>query len=146
MGCEEASLVETVVGEAREGCLDQIHAALVRFWARLQPPADESFKLLFSTAVAEIAANILEHARPGRRRLRLDLRLEAWPDRVEACFVDDGLPMAPKTKGQGAGARLLAERGRGLGIALAALDQLTYESQAGCNRWRLVKLRPSGHR
>ena len=135
---------EWVSGEARETSLDEVHAALERMWERTRPPADDVFRMLFDTAVAEVAANILEHARPDRGTMRVDLELSVWPDRVEARFSDDGRPMAQRIVARGLGASdLPPERGRGLHMALVALDELGYESVEGRNEWRLVKRRPA---
>ena len=133
---------EWVSGEAGEASLDEVHAALERLWERTHPPADEVFKMMFDTAVAEVAANILEHARPQGGSLRVDLELSVWPDRVEARFSDDGRPLAQRIVARGLGAtEFPPERGRGLQMALVALDELGYESVEGRNEWRLVKRR-----
>ena len=93
----------------------------------------------FEIAVAEIAANIVEHAGDGAPvTMRLELRLS--PDRIEACFHDDGRPArvdleTVRMPGD------MAERGRGLAIALAALDELSYRRRGSSNRWILVRER-----
>jgi serine/threonine-protein kinase RsbW len=135
------TVVESVSAEAGEQSLDLVHGALERVWMRLQPPADDTFRMLFEMAVSEVAANILEHARPPDRGHRLELELSAWPDRLEANFRDDGKPLARRIVARGLGARDLPERGRGLGIALVALDELGYDVVDGYNKWRLVKRR-----
>jgi serine/threonine-protein kinase RsbW len=135
------TVVERVSAEAGEGSLDLVHGSLERLWTRMQPPAGDTFRALFETAVAEVAANILEHARPPGEELRLELELAAWPDRLEAQLWDDGQPFAKSIVARGFGADDLPERGRGLQIALLALDELGYEIVGGRNRWHLVKRR-----
>lgn len=137
------TVVKCTCGEPAEACLDIVHGALERFWSHVQPPATDTFRMLFSTAVAEVAANILEHARPASRQVRLALELSAWLDRVEARFSDDGQSLAPEIAHPGMAADDLSERGRGLKIARMALDELSYENVVGGNWWRLVKRRGS---
>lgn len=142
MASDKPSIVEWVSGEAADVSLDVVHQALSRLWLRIEPPEDELFRMLFDTAVAEVAANILEHARPDDGSLHLDLELSVWPDRLEARFSDDGRPLARKIVAHGLGLHEFpAERGRGLQMALVALDELGYESVEGRNLWRLVKRR-----
>jgi serine/threonine-protein kinase RsbW len=137
---QRPTLIEWVSTEAADEPLDTVHEALERLWVRVEPP-DDSFRTLFSMAVAEVAANILEHARPPGGNLRMELELSVWPDRLEANFRDDGRPLARRIVARGLGANDLPERGRGLGIALVALDELGYDVVDGYNKWRLVKRR-----
>ncbi len=114
--------------------LSRVHEALSRFWPRLMPQPTEEWKLLFELAVAEIAANIIEHSRPEVMGLRLTLTM----GRVSAEFTDRGrlcvsraLPALPVDDE--------AERGRGLALARTAVDELHYERTGSLNCWRLVK-------
>jgi anti-sigma regulatory factor (Ser/Thr protein kinase) len=77
--------------------LDDLHAALARFWAGVDRtvahPPDALWRARFATAVAEIGANIIRHGRPPTVRPQpMRLRLRAFRDRAEARFTDDGLP------------------------------------------------------
>lgn len=102
-------------------------------------PVDDLVRMQFEVALAEIAANIVEHAaREAAVALRLDLRV--LPDRLEADFHDDGRP-ARVDLGTVALPDDLAERGRGLAIALGVLDELSYRRRDGVNRWLLVRNR-----
>ncbi len=74
--------------------------------------------------------------RPGRHAPRGD----ALADRVEARFTDTGRPTlvdlaAAAMPGE------LAEDGRGLALARAAVDELSYERDGAVNRWRIVRRR-----
>jgi serine/threonine-protein kinase RsbW len=113
--------------------LGQVHELLTELWraASAVPPSD---RVRFETAVAEIAANIAEHAAASGAR-HVELRLRGLPDRVEAVFEDDGGPVAP---GPGGWPPDDAERGRGLELARAAADVLRYERDGGRNRWVVV--------
>src|SRR5581483_6523987 len=118
--------------------LARVHELLARIWAAA-PDVHDQDRLLFETAVAEVAANIVEHA-GGGREVPFTLRVSSHPDRVEAAFSDSGGP-APVDLGAAALPADLAETGRGLGIATAALDELAYERDGAVNRWRLVRRR-----
>lgn len=117
--------------------LDRIHAFLDE--ALAGEPVDDLVRMQFEIAVAEIAANIVEHtARDAPVGVHLELRL--LPDRLEAEFRDDGRPVQVDL----ASVALpddLAERGRGLAIARGALDELSYQRDGDTNRWLLVRHR-----
>jgi serine/threonine-protein kinase RsbW len=116
--------------------LGPVHDLLAQLWAD-EPGIDEPVRVRFETAVAEIAANIAQHAAASGARV-LELRLHGLPDRVEAVFEDDGGPVAP---GPGGWPPDDAERGRGLALVRAAVDALHYERAAGRNRWVVVLTR-----
>jgi serine/threonine-protein kinase RsbW len=113
-----------------------VHDLLARLWVD-EPGIGEPVRLRFETAVAEIAANIAQHAAASGARV-LELRLRGLPDRVEAVFEDDGGPVAP---GPGGWPPDDAERGRGLELVRAAVDALRYERDGGRNRWVVVLTR-----
>ncbi len=121
---------------AREG-LDIVHEALAGFWQRLGAPPDQTWRMHFELAVMETEANIIEHARPSDVRLRLSLADGC----VVADFLDSGREWtgAPEPVAPAEPADELPERGRGLAIARAAVDEVRYERSDGVNRWRLVK-------
>ncbi len=90
--------------------------------------------MLFELAVAEIAANIIEHSRPDV----MGLRLTVTAGGVSAEFTDRGrwCECCPRPAG------LVddeAERGRGLALARTAVDEVHYERTGSLNCWRLVK-------
>jgi serine/threonine-protein kinase RsbW len=114
--------------------LSVVHATLSRLWQGLAEPPPDRWRMLFEIAVAEVAANIIEHAVPATMtmRLRLDER------QVVAEFTDTGRGWS----GPPAAERLLdevAERGRGLALARTALDDMAYQRTGDVNHWRLVK-------
>jgi serine/threonine-protein kinase RsbW len=115
--------------------LDAVHEALALFWRGQGTSPEERWRLLFEVAVTEIAANIIEHARPPVVRFRL----RAVSGRVDAEFTDkgggwDGPPEPAYFLDD------LAERGRGLAMAMKAVDEVAYERVGKVNHWRLVKL------
>lgn len=91
---------------------------------------------MFETAVAEVAANIVEHGVEDRLAT-VTLTLAASEGRVEAIFEDDGSPVDVDLGGVSMPEEL-AERGRGLAIAASVLDVLEYQRVGGVNTWRLV--------
>lgn len=97
---------------------------------------DEDARVQFEVAVAEIAANILEHA-GGGDPVTFTVELTLSQDRLEARFADDGTPARVDLRTVEM-PDVFAERGRGLAIALAALDELEYRRRQGNNVWRLV--------
>jgi serine/threonine-protein kinase RsbW len=127
---------------ARPGSLELVHAAVDQLWSQ-HTNVEAADRARFETAVVEIFANIVEHAfrtdpdLPDGLGRRLELSLEATEGDVLARFSDNGLPAeldlsAVTMPGEG------AESGRGLAMALAALDDLRYERISGRNRWSLV--------
>ncbi|MGN0100539.1 MAG: ATP-binding protein [Dietzia sp.] len=97
---------------------------------------DEDTRMRFEVAVAEIAANVIEHAGDGGP-VGLRFELTATPQRLEARFSDDGTPARVNLRGVEM-PDVFADRGRGLAIALAALDELDYRRKHGNNMWHLV--------
>jgi anti-anti-sigma factor len=145
-----ADLVPLVEVEcvARPDQLEIIHEALARFWAGMRAPPPDEPRMLFEIAISEIASNIVKHARPQV----MHLWLAASGDEITADFWDTGLLWIPPDE-TGEPEPLdepadldelddlerLAERGRGLSIARAALDHLHYQRDGTTNRWRLLK-------
>ncbi len=136
MGREPAARV--LDAAAGPDALEHVHGLIASLWADA-PDVAQADRIGFETAVIEIAANILEHACSG---VRVDMRLEvdAHADRVEARFTDTGRPTlvdlaAAAMPGE------LAEDGRGLALARAAVDELSYERDGAVNRWRIVRRR-----
>lgn len=126
--------------------VDQVQDALERLWDGSDVAAVD--RIRFETAVVEVAGNVVEHAysfdqqagNAGMRELAVRFRLAA--DSVEAVISDNGLPMeidlaAVTMPGEE------AESGRGLALAVAAVDELRYERDGGRNRWTMVCRRTS---
>jgi len=114
--------------------LEAVHRTLTRFWGGFSPPLDERWRMLFEIAVAEVAANILEHALPPQ----ITLTLRAEDGLVSADFIDTGMGWGGSRDAR----RVvddLAERGRGLTIAHVSVDEVAYERLGEVNHWRLVK-------
>jgi serine/threonine-protein kinase RsbW len=122
-------------------CLSRVHELVAALWADAPDVAGVD-RITFETAVAEVAANIVQHA-AAEGVVDFDLEVRAFPDRLEALFADNGLAADVDVA-----ARELpdetAESGRGIALAWAALDELTYQRDGAVNRWRLVRRRGRG--
>ncbi|PWN00992.1 ATP-binding protein [Nocardioides silvaticus] len=105
------------------------------------PEVDPSDLMLFETAVVEIANNVVEHARPeGEVRWRFALHVR--PGELEATLSDSGTPYLGDI-----GTAMpdeLAERGRGMPLAHAILDEFHYSRVDSANHWRMVRRGSTG--
>lgn len=140
-----ALVVQVTSLGAKPDDLTAVHTAFDRFWATvddtLARPPSTVWRLHFSTAVAEIIANVMRHAY-GESTGTIQLRLRCFSDRVEALIVDQGAPFIGFRRAHRAVRRggELPEGGRGLAIVREAVDRLEYARTAGgVNRWRLIK-------
>jgi anti-sigma regulatory factor (Ser/Thr protein kinase) len=137
---------QTITLAATASGLDALHAAIDHFWARADQaaprPLDASWRGELATAIAEIGANIIQHAYPNAMTGCFQLRLRLYADRVEARFADQGVPYQPPAAQpiQLDDVLTLPEGGFGLVIVRAAVDWLRYRrTPAGTNCWRLAK-------
>jgi len=127
--------------------LDLVYPALEQLWeAHDGVPLRERMRL--ETAVVEIFVNIVQHAYRADRAdpaeqdaRRLDLVLAASDAGIGATFSDNGEP-AEIDLSQVTMPDTESESGRGLAMALAALDDLSYERIGGRNRWHLLVRTP----
>lgn len=112
--------------------LGEIQAALDAFWS-LHDEVPARIRMEVGIAAAEIAANILEHC------CVVSLRMELWvlPNEVQVEFTDGGDPVAVDLDSV-CMPDAMAERGRGLAMAQAALRLLSYFRDEVGNHWKLV--------
>ena len=128
----------TYAGPAEAECLDAIHDLVDRLW-QAEPGVTDTDQMMFTTAVLEVANNIVSHnrSRPG---VSISLGLTADPTALRAEFCDDGSPAVVDLENT-ALPEDFAESGRGLALARMALDELGYERTKDVNRWRLARHR-----
>ncbi|GAA3602968.1 ATP-binding protein [Agrococcus terreus] len=127
----------TLEGPADLRLVEQVLDALERLYEAADDVAADD-RVLFQLAVSEVATNIAEHGLPpGSVRVRV--RLEVAPERLAASFVDTARP-ASVDLDEAEMAAPLEESGRGLAMAVAALDEFTHERSGG-NTWSLVRRR-----
>ena len=112
--------------------LDDVQGALDTFWS-LHDEVPSRVRLEVGIAAVEIAANILEHCHAVRVALEIVVR----PHEVEVDFTDNGDP-ATVDLDSTCMPDELAERGRGLALAQAVLQMLSYARDDVGNHWRLV--------
>ena len=96
----------------------------------------ETIRNQVDIAVAEIAANIVEHA-GSVTAATVEMRITVHPDQVEIAFTDTGV-QADIDLDNVQMPDELAERGRGLPLAKAVLAQLAYHRSERDNHWTLV--------
>lgn len=114
-----------------QGCLDALWAAY--------PEISQDVRTHCTVAAFEICSNIAEHSAHGRPvHLSVDLRLTTT--RIELDFTDDGDAADIDLDGVGFPDDL-TDRGRGLAISKALLDDLSYRRERGRNRWMLSQRR-----
>ncbi len=142
--------IERDVSASLDG-LATVHEALDDYWNAIEvaggPHVDSMRQVLFASAVAEIAGNVVRHAYPDAGAdATFRIRLHYFPDRLVATLLDHGLPFdfTPPTRTadmRDALDDLDLDHGWGLPIVQAATDELDYARLPdGSNRWRLVKL------
>ena len=119
-------------------CLGKVHDLLAEMWST-SPDVTETDRAMFEIAVIEIAANIVRHGSDEGQTV-CNLILEVYPERLCARFKDDGL-VAHVNIDSAVMPDVFAESGRGLAIAKAAVDVLTYERHNGANFWSLSRTR-----
>ena len=122
---------------AERKVLDEIEHTVAAFWVH-HPRVPRDIRTGLGIAVAEIAANIIEHATKGLDR---PVQLEMWADvrdhDVLIDFADDGIPTLVDLTALEM-PHELDEGGRGLLLAQAVLNQLRYRRTDGANYWTLV--------
>ncbi len=118
--------------------VDDAHATLRHCWsANNHVPAH--IRMQLGIAVAEMVANIVEHAAEGES-VRVQMSIEVLADEVHVSFTDDGAPCpvdpsASQMPGE------FATRGRGIAMMRAVLGTLSYHRSDTHNHWRLVSRR-----
>lgn len=132
MSKSDRLVLETMTGPK---VLGEVHGTLDRAWAKHcnVPP---SIRISMATAVAEVGANIVQHA-DGGRPVPLCMEIEVGRHQVTVVFTDGGKPatvdLGAVTLPDGS-----AQHGRGLALASAVLAELLYRRHQACNQWTLV--------
>jgi serine/threonine-protein kinase RsbW len=127
--------------------LEDLHQALTQLWHEIDQvwsrPPDPTWKAQFATGVAEIGANIVQYAYPSETPGMLAFRLRVFDQSIEACFSDAGRPYEGNivaAEPEPTDPMMLADSSRGIALAQAAVDRLTYErAPGGTNHWCLTK-------
>lgn len=106
---------------------------------RDHPELDETDLYMLETAVVEIHGNVVEHGKPVGQVIYA-FELEVQPDRLVGVLADTG-SASPDLRLLEESTDELAESGRGLWLAKATLDELTYGRTGDRNTWMLVRFR-----
>ena len=131
----EPVVLETITGP---DTLDEIQRCLDEFWTA-HTGVPQAIRTQVVTAVAEVGANIIEHAaKSGPVPIRMELRL--MPGAVHIDFNDQGIP-ADVDLDTCSMPIEIAERGRGLPLTQAVLDHVSYQRDDTGNHWTLVSKR-----
>lgn len=127
-------VLETWTGPAT---LDLICDGLERLWA-FHPHVPDRVRMQIGIAVAEIGANIVEHA--GRHRpVRMRMSVQVGADQVNVHFADDGGPAHVDLRSVST-PDVWSEHGRGLAMAQEVLERLRYH-RSSFNNWMLSSMR-----
>ena len=123
--------------------LAAVQAQLDALWS-IYPNVPHIVRMQMEIASAEVGANIVEHTGLGQP-LRIRMNTALVDEQVHVAFSDNG-PPADVDLAQVSMPGTMAERGRGLAMAQALLDQLAYHCDKTGNHWTLISKRvvPSG--
>lgn len=130
--------------------MDVVHTALGHCWSSLAGvcPLEQRWRDEFSLAVAEVAANIIQHAHaPSPPLVDFTLLLALANDHLIARFVDVGIvatpPDSPVMPSVTVSYEELGERGRGLALVQMTTDRFHYQrTESGDNVWVIAKCFP----
>ena len=126
-------------------CLDRIHQLLAELWIA-EGGIAEIDRMLFETAVIEVAGNVVRHRR-SPNGFRCWVTLGVYDTALEAVFRDtaDALDPAAVEPVLERAAEVwpdeTAEHGRGLALARSMVDELSYQRFDGVNQWRVCRVR-----
>lgn len=119
-------------------CLDEVQDFLASVWEQ-NPGVAELDKMLFEIAVVEIVGNIVEHGSTEGANT-VELRVWVRPSELEGYVRDRGDEVTIDITAA-AMPDEWSEHGRGVPMALAAVDRLVYERLGDLNCWRLTRHR-----
>lgn len=118
--------------------VDRVLDELGRLWDRESGVSDHD-RGRFELGLVEILGNIVEHAYrlgDGADGRELSVEVDVTPAALTAVLGDNGRPVEVDF-GAVTMPDVDAESGRGLALALAALDHLEHDRVDGRNRWTL---------
>jgi serine/threonine-protein kinase RsbW len=128
-------VLETVTGP---DTLQDIECCLDDFWSSCGN-VPEDIRTQVAIAVAEVSANIIEHAARGAS-VPMRMELQLLPGEVHVGFHDQGVPVDVDLANPVMPSEL-AQRGRGLALAAAVMNRVSYARDDTGNHWTLVSKR-----
>jgi serine/threonine-protein kinase RsbW len=124
-------------GFAVPATLALLHGLLARAGEE-HPDVPSEDLMMFEIAVIELAGNVVEHGQPTGA-VEYSFHLEVHDDRLVGTLSDSGSEI-PYT-GDVAMPETDVEHGRGLPLAEAVLDELSYARADDVNVWRMTRRR-----
>ncbi|MBO0982291.1 ATP-binding protein [Rathayibacter sp. SD072] len=129
----------SVIVRTAEDGLEDVHSALEELWAEA-PELGSWDRMAFTTAVVELATNVLQHGRGPRDVVcRIDLGLDehemraVLEDAGDAVGIDVADPRAMPDE--------WAEAGRGIPFIQALVTRFEHQRVDGRNVWTIVRER-----
>lgn len=119
--------------------LDSVHELLQEAWAA-SPDLDDRDRMSVETAVAELVANVIQHA-GGGGDVAFTLTVIVEDSRVEVTVSDSGVEVDVDLSGKRQMPDPLAESGRGLPLMQLLLDSVEYHRVEEMNHWTLIRTR-----
>jgi serine/threonine-protein kinase RsbW len=105
-------------------------------------PLSQQTAFEMELAVVEAVNNAVEHAHQHRRDKRVTVQLSVEPNLISFTVIDKGPPINFETLISAAAGMENApeiERGRGLAVIRALVDEIRYERRGKANRITLIK-------
>jgi len=128
-------------GRAELALVDRALDELELLWTRT-PDVPAEDRILFGLALSEVMTNVSQHSSGVEVTMSVDVR--ASRDALRAEITDSAAPATIDWDGV-AMPDQESESGRGLALAVAALDQFDHANDRGGNTWVLVRrLRAQG--
>ena len=131
------------LSEAAAASFEAIEHDLECAWVKY-PGVPESVRMQLAIAVAEVVGNIIEHGGGHQHRpVHIEMALTVSEGgQVQIRFTDDGDPLPAEIDlAEVAMPDTAAEGGRGLALAQAVLEQLSYHRDNAFNYWSLLSRR-----
>jgi serine/threonine-protein kinase RsbW len=116
--------------------VDVVHDLLANVWTDF-PTVSALDRMSFETALIELAANVILHARTGSG-VQCDLTVEVVDGRIEARLSDTGQPGGVELAGRTMPDEL-SETGRGIPLIQALVDVVEYDHSDSRNHWRISR-------
>ena len=123
-------------GPADSAAVDAAHELVDRLWGGDETLSDLD-RLRFESALVEVVGNVIAHASnpPGKQVVTLRVTVSSDAEWIEGRLEDDGGRVDIDLSATPEMPNWMAESGRGLALAQALCDELTYRRQDGRNVW-----------
>jgi serine/threonine-protein kinase RsbW len=117
--------------------VEAVHDFLESIWPDF-PEVDSMDRMIFETAIVELASNVIEHADPGQEGISCVLVVHTVDHTLRAELRDTAQAGAFRLS-----TRVMpgseAESGRGIALIQAMVDKVSYERSGEFNVWTISK-------